>query len=200
MIRRPPRSTRTATLFPYTTLFRSCRQAHEPPILGVPLAADRDKLRYGPAPPRPWRFPQYGYDPLRLRPRPAAPRQDRWRDFERSPPPRRSAASRGVRVRFCCRAHSPQSRAPCRPPARGVRTLPRRLFAGAPRRLAFAVRVRVRCWVPGCSGVPRRSRDRFPLGPDRLRERLPVAGAGVPRRHRAAHARELRQDIAALLG
>src|SRR3546814_7092178 len=26
MIRRPPRSTRTDTLFPYTTLFRSCRQ------------------------------------------------------------------------------------------------------------------------------------------------------------------------------
>src|SRR3546814_3665402 len=26
MIRRPPRSTRTATLFPYTTLFRSCRK------------------------------------------------------------------------------------------------------------------------------------------------------------------------------
>src|SRR3546814_10438710 len=25
MIRRPPRSTRTDTLFPYTTLFRSCR-------------------------------------------------------------------------------------------------------------------------------------------------------------------------------
>src|SRR3546814_9838017 len=30
MIRRPPRSTRTDTLFPYTTLFRS-RQAHGPP-------------------------------------------------------------------------------------------------------------------------------------------------------------------------
>src|SRR3546814_17914102 len=30
MIRRPPRSTRTDTLFPYTTLFRSLRQAqHE---------------------------------------------------------------------------------------------------------------------------------------------------------------------------
>src|SRR3546814_18264476 len=29
MIRRPPRSTRTDTLFPYTTLFRS-RQGHEP--------------------------------------------------------------------------------------------------------------------------------------------------------------------------
>src|SRR3546814_4560356 len=28
MIRRPPRSTRTDTLFPYTTLFRSCRWSH----------------------------------------------------------------------------------------------------------------------------------------------------------------------------
>src|SRR3546814_7869219 len=28
MIRRPPRSTRTDTLFPYTTLFRSVRQHH----------------------------------------------------------------------------------------------------------------------------------------------------------------------------
>src|SRR3546814_9207396 len=27
MIRRPPRSTRTDTLFPYTTLFRSCQEA-----------------------------------------------------------------------------------------------------------------------------------------------------------------------------
>src|SRR3546814_6324688 len=27
MIRRPPRSTRTDTLFPYTTLFRSCRSS-----------------------------------------------------------------------------------------------------------------------------------------------------------------------------
>src|SRR3546814_17950416 len=30
MIRRPPRSTRTDTLFPYTTLFRSVRGADEP--------------------------------------------------------------------------------------------------------------------------------------------------------------------------
>src|SRR3546814_6276693 len=29
MIRRPPRSTRTDTLFPYTTLFRSLKQPHE---------------------------------------------------------------------------------------------------------------------------------------------------------------------------
>src|SRR3546814_9361507 len=31
MIRRPPRSTRTDTLFPYTTLFRSLRHAHRLP-------------------------------------------------------------------------------------------------------------------------------------------------------------------------
>src|SRR3546814_15510737 len=30
MIRRPPRSTRTDTLFPYTTLFRSCRAKSAP--------------------------------------------------------------------------------------------------------------------------------------------------------------------------
>src|SRR3546814_18911131 len=37
MIRRPPRSTRTDTLFPYTTLFRSHPRAHPaatPPITG----------------------------------------------------------------------------------------------------------------------------------------------------------------------
>src|SRR3546814_11290452 len=31
MIRRPPRSTRTDTLFPYTTLFRSCRASRHAP-------------------------------------------------------------------------------------------------------------------------------------------------------------------------
>src|SRR3546814_11755576 len=31
MIRRPPRSTRTDTLFPYTTLFRSCGPVLSPP-------------------------------------------------------------------------------------------------------------------------------------------------------------------------
>src|SRR3546814_7675723 len=30
MIRRPPRSTRTDSLFPYTTLFRSLRDLHQP--------------------------------------------------------------------------------------------------------------------------------------------------------------------------
>src|SRR3546814_4197715 len=34
MIRRPPRSTRTDTLFPYTTLFRSVAKAHHPDVIG----------------------------------------------------------------------------------------------------------------------------------------------------------------------
>src|SRR3546814_2634800 len=42
MIRRPPRSTRTDTLFPYTTLFRSLEHAVEIPAGGADvLAADR---------------------------------------------------------------------------------------------------------------------------------------------------------------
>src|SRR3546814_11352334 len=38
MLRRPPRSTRTDTLFPYTTLFRSGRK---PVLAQSPLRADR---------------------------------------------------------------------------------------------------------------------------------------------------------------
>src|SRR3546814_1838647 len=41
MIRRPPRSTRTYTLFPYTTLFRSAAVASH--VLGA-LAADRHQI------------------------------------------------------------------------------------------------------------------------------------------------------------
>src|SRR3546814_2006749 len=37
MIRRPPRSTRTDTLFPYTTLFRSESGASRGLVMGVPL-------------------------------------------------------------------------------------------------------------------------------------------------------------------
>src|SRR3546814_9785764 len=50
MIRRPPRSTRTDTLFPYTTLFRSS-QVQRWPIRNSPLGAlldpDRDLGKYG---------------------------------------------------------------------------------------------------------------------------------------------------------
>src|SRR3546814_2598252 len=39
MIRRPPRSTRTDTLFPYTTLFRSPAAADRPALSGGPQGA-----------------------------------------------------------------------------------------------------------------------------------------------------------------
>src|SRR3546814_16549760 len=39
MIRRPPRSTRTDTLFPYTTLFRAAAVILQPPIMGCADAA-----------------------------------------------------------------------------------------------------------------------------------------------------------------
>src|SRR3546814_7075870 len=54
MIRRPPRSTRTDTLFPYTTLFRSARtRAHRPlrrdlgalPLLSRSQAGDAQAAR-----------------------------------------------------------------------------------------------------------------------------------------------------------
>src|SRR3546814_1377973 len=41
MIRRPPRSTRTDTLFPYTTLFRSHRQAGGVPEHEIQVAEQR---------------------------------------------------------------------------------------------------------------------------------------------------------------
>src|SRR3546814_21072976 len=53
MLRRPPRSTRTDTLFPYTTLFRSLRQpqlaaaaaehAHHPALLQALVLAGADR-------------------------------------------------------------------------------------------------------------------------------------------------------------
>src|SRR3546814_14452048 len=57
MIRRPPRSTRTDTLFPYTTLFRSgpaCR-CHQPVVMvrrhqnqfAPPVSGDLDRLTLG---------------------------------------------------------------------------------------------------------------------------------------------------------
>src|SRR3546814_7926584 len=41
MIRRPPRSTRTDTLFPYTTLFRSLAVGAEGPTLQAQIHVDR---------------------------------------------------------------------------------------------------------------------------------------------------------------
>src|SRR3546814_19992578 len=49
MILRPPRSTRTDTLFPYTTLFRSDlnHHAHCLPVPSAPLNLLSDPLRFG---------------------------------------------------------------------------------------------------------------------------------------------------------
>src|SRR3546814_2616589 len=46
MIRRPPRSTRTDTLFPYTTLFRSRRDEGLADAAAI-VGADRDVLQVG---------------------------------------------------------------------------------------------------------------------------------------------------------
>src|SRR3546814_10778784 len=80
MIRRPPRSTRTDTLFPYTTLFRSLRDA------GALLAASAD---YKHSYPHSWRSkakviyrctPQWfvPMDRVMTHIEPKTPREKRW--------------------------------------------------------------------------------------------------------------------------
>src|SRR3546814_1062441 len=73
MIRRPPRSTRTDTLFPYTTLFRSRRGArgesprHASWRARGPAAGSRRPRRVpSPAPPAPRCRPSVGTLPWRL--------------------------------------------------------------------------------------------------------------------------------------
>src|SRR3546814_8685768 len=68
MIRRPPRSTRTDTLFPYTTLFRSARR-HGPNLLhelGVRVSGYRAEDRTG-LPSRTRRRPAHTTDRSRAR-------------------------------------------------------------------------------------------------------------------------------------
>src|SRR3546814_15449134 len=64
MIRRPPRSKRTDTLFPYTTLFRSRRQAEAQRALFILVVADAllDDLGKGPAEQFVQRPPQFRRD------------------------------------------------------------------------------------------------------------------------------------------
>src|SRR3546814_16667714 len=47
MIRRPPRSTRTDTLFPYTTLFRSLRVNHPIYVVGAEIEDGRQIVDMG---------------------------------------------------------------------------------------------------------------------------------------------------------
>src|SRR3546814_5379649 len=79
MIRRPPRSTRTDTHFPYTTLFRSPGQAWP-----VPSAHDPSAPRSGPDSharnPAASRFPSWGAFPS------IPPRSGLWRGSRHRPP------------------------------------------------------------------------------------------------------------------
>src|SRR3546814_19349593 len=76
MIRRPPRSTRTDTLFPYTTLFRSLRRRPRlPAVAGAQPAVGRRRRARRSARPRP-----AGAGPVRrLAALPLAGRRDRLR-------------------------------------------------------------------------------------------------------------------------
>src|SRR3546814_7055672 len=47
MLRRPPRSTRTYTLFPYTTRFRSERQVRQAPAIAHPFGCKDIAPQYG---------------------------------------------------------------------------------------------------------------------------------------------------------
>src|SRR3546814_4520963 len=63
MLRRPPRSTRTDTLFPYTTLFRSSSPATTSACGTRPGAAVRPPRRRRRRTPPPSRWPDSGLDP-----------------------------------------------------------------------------------------------------------------------------------------
>src|SRR3546814_19494510 len=64
MIRRPPRSTRTDTLFPYTTLFRSVRVSTRAPLITVLVTAGVLLVMALPALGMRLTLPDAGYDPV----------------------------------------------------------------------------------------------------------------------------------------
>src|SRR3546814_17721122 len=85
MIRRPPRSTRTDTLFPYTTLFRSLISSERsaPPAVGPGVRSAEGGRRRGRAFVRILRIGIYRGWRGGLSGRPAAPRQTRPRAGDR---------------------------------------------------------------------------------------------------------------------
>src|SRR3546814_3251348 len=84
MIRRPPRSTRTDTLFPYTTLFRSSKQ--EVQVVESPMVIPN----YESPPPIVTEVPELEPAPEPQAPpveRPQAPQPEQLADADRLPPP-----------------------------------------------------------------------------------------------------------------
>src|SRR3546814_9666057 len=68
MIRRPPRSTRTDTLFPYTTLFRSSAPGHNNPLILRGFAWPRKQIPSPPAEKMDSRWAWKGGSGLSIRP------------------------------------------------------------------------------------------------------------------------------------
>src|SRR3546814_1145726 len=88
MIRRPPRSTRTDTLFPYTTLFRSREAEQDWPTLPLPRGGGTEPERPQRISARPERPRDFPFPPSRGKP------ESRARQSLASNPVRRTAASR----------------------------------------------------------------------------------------------------------
>src|SRR3546814_16731511 len=95
MIRRPPRSTRTDTLFPYTTLFRSAKGAA---LLATP-ARPAQQIAVGPDPPDP------AHPPRRHRHR----QRQRIAIFGHRRPPLDAAAPRPPLDQLCRPALTPRA-------------------------------------------------------------------------------------------
>src|SRR3546814_5054722 len=90
MKRRPPRSTRTDTLFPYTTLFRSARRAVLEGVGGQARPAARKARQRGIVGRRAWREVPWA------EPSPSG----------QTPPARSRGDARGIHLRHCQRRRS----------------------------------------------------------------------------------------------
>src|SRR3546814_934655 len=168
MIRRPPRSTRTDTLFPYTTLFRSAPHQRKARTCPVPARSTRGCLRlnrrYVGRRPDECRGPPPAPSPPPASPRRALPAHS-WR--RRARISRRlpvlgassTASARPRRSRPDCPRSAPRS-AP-RPPPALRRLTPRPRCSGRLRR-ARSGRPPRRAW-PGPPPAPRRRVRSFPL-------------------------------------
>src|SRR3546814_20535609 len=109
MIRRPPRSTRTDTLFPYTTLFRSCQLCLFMFVPAELLWLKDDARRAHPRSGRCGRVLPSAQNcpPLSSQPAVARPKPSRWREWNRQKWPILSTPrSYGERIRRVLRSEA----------------------------------------------------------------------------------------------